>query len=235
MLSTVRQHAAGPPHRARDGGRPARRRWSSPWSSTSACWACSSTTASSSSRSTRSCATSACRGRLPFVEIILPVGISFFTFQAISYVVDVYRRQPTPAPLLDFAVYLAFFPHLVAGPIVRDDRVPAAAARPPRLLTRREVSGPRCSSARGCSRRWSSPATSPPPSSTRSSPSPGQHSSLEILAGDLRLRGPDLRRLQRLHRHGDRHRAPARHRLPAELRPALQPPSRCRSSGDAGT
>ncbi|KAA0233457.1 MAG: hypothetical protein JJLCMIEE_02171 [Acidimicrobiales bacterium] len=56
---------------------------------------------------------------LPLLEVILPIGISFFTFQAISYVVDVYRKQVSPAPLLDIAVYLAFFPHLAAGPIVR--------------------------------------------------------------------------------------------------------------------
>jgi alginate O-acetyltransferase complex protein AlgI len=56
---------------------------------------------------------------LPLLEVILPVGISFFTFQAISYVIDVYRGDLPPAKLLDFAVYLAFFPQLVAGPIVR--------------------------------------------------------------------------------------------------------------------
>ncbi|MET0920674.1 MAG: MBOAT family protein [Acidimicrobiia bacterium] len=53
------------------------------------------------------------------LTITLPVGISFFTFQALSYVIDVYRRQFEPRPLIDFAVYLSFFPHLVAGPIVR--------------------------------------------------------------------------------------------------------------------
>lgn len=53
-------------------------------------------------------------------RIVLPVGISFFTFQALSYVVDVYRRRTPPAKSwLDFANYLAFFPQLVAGPIVR--------------------------------------------------------------------------------------------------------------------
>ena len=55
----------------------------------------------------------------PLVTIALPVGISFFTFQAISYVVDVHRRVVEPATTLDVAVYLSFFPHLVAGPIVR--------------------------------------------------------------------------------------------------------------------
>jgi D-alanyl-lipoteichoic acid acyltransferase DltB (MBOAT superfamily) len=56
---------------------------------------------------------------VPLVTIALPVGISFFTFQAISYVVDVRRRVVEPASLIDAAVYLSFFPHLVAGPIVR--------------------------------------------------------------------------------------------------------------------
>jgi alginate O-acetyltransferase complex protein AlgI len=56
---------------------------------------------------------------LPLITIALPVGISFYTFQAISYVVDVKRRLVAPASLTDCAVYLSFFPHLVAGPIVR--------------------------------------------------------------------------------------------------------------------
>ncbi len=58
-------------------------------------------------------------GSLPLIQITLPVGISFFTFQALSYVIDIYRRKLSAAPPLDFAVYLAFFPQLVAGPIVR--------------------------------------------------------------------------------------------------------------------
>jgi alginate O-acetyltransferase complex protein AlgI len=53
------------------------------------------------------------------VNVALPVGISFFTFQALSYVIDVYRRDFEPGSLLDFATYLSFFPHVVAGPIVR--------------------------------------------------------------------------------------------------------------------
>ena len=49
-----------------------------------------------------------------------PVGISFFTFQSLSYTIDVYRRQITPlTSLLDYAFYVSFFPQLVAGPIVR--------------------------------------------------------------------------------------------------------------------
>jgi D-alanyl-lipoteichoic acid acyltransferase DltB (MBOAT superfamily) len=56
---------------------------------------------------------------LPLVQIVLPIGISFFTFQAISYVVDVYRGDTPAASLGDVAILQAFFPHLVAGPIVR--------------------------------------------------------------------------------------------------------------------
>lgn len=57
----------------------------------------------------------------PFTsEIVLPVGISFYTFMAISYVVDVFKGKMKPATsLLDFANYLSFFPKLAAGPIAR--------------------------------------------------------------------------------------------------------------------
>ncbi len=57
---------------------------------------------------------------LPFMEVVLPVGISFFTFQGISYVVDVYRRDVIAADsALDIFLYISFFSQLVAGPIVR--------------------------------------------------------------------------------------------------------------------
>ena len=54
------------------------------------------------------------------LDIILPLGISFHTFQSISYVVDVYRREQEPVrDPVDYALFIAFFPQLVAGPIVR--------------------------------------------------------------------------------------------------------------------
>lgn len=54
------------------------------------------------------------------ISIALPIGISFFTFQAISYVVDVYRNEEEPAKnIYDAALYVSLFPQLVAGPIVR--------------------------------------------------------------------------------------------------------------------
>jgi alginate O-acetyltransferase complex protein AlgI len=56
---------------------------------------------------------------IPLLQVGLPIAISFFTFMAISYVVDIYRRELQPARPLDLAVYISFFPHLLAGPIVR--------------------------------------------------------------------------------------------------------------------
>jgi alginate O-acetyltransferase complex protein AlgI len=57
---------------------------------------------------------------LPVLQVILPVGISFYTFEAINYTVDVYRRKiRAERSLVDFMVFILFFPHLVAGPIVR--------------------------------------------------------------------------------------------------------------------
>jgi D-alanyl-lipoteichoic acid acyltransferase DltB (MBOAT superfamily) len=63
----------------------------------------------------------AARG-VPFepLDIFLPIGISFYTFQSLSFIVDVYRREVgPPETVLDYAFSLAFFPHIVAGPIVR--------------------------------------------------------------------------------------------------------------------
>ena len=59
-------------------------------------------------------------GRLQFQAIILPIGISFYTFQTMSYTIDVYRNEIAPAKsFLDFTFFVCFFPQLVAGPIVR--------------------------------------------------------------------------------------------------------------------
>ncbi len=59
-------------------------------------------------------------GFLQFQNIFLPVGISFFVFQSMSYTIDIYRRQLKPLDhWLDYCFYLSFFPQLVAGPIVR--------------------------------------------------------------------------------------------------------------------
>ena len=57
---------------------------------------------------------------IPLLEIVLPVGISFYTFQTLGYTIDVYRGQLSPAKSFkEFALFVAFFPQLVAGPILR--------------------------------------------------------------------------------------------------------------------
>lgn len=66
---------------------------------------------------------------LPLLQVALPIAISFFTFMAMSYIIDVRRGRVLPVKNIDFALYLCFFPHLIAGPIVRvDELVPQFAA-----------------------------------------------------------------------------------------------------------
>src|SRR5262249_38086840 len=58
--------------------------------------------------------------QLRLLDVILPIGISFYTFEAINYTIDVYRRRiPVERDLSHFMLFILFFPHLIAGPIVR--------------------------------------------------------------------------------------------------------------------
>ena len=66
--------------------------------------------------------------------LLLPVGISFYTFQTMSYTIDIYRRKQKPYDsFVDFACYAAFFPQLVAGPIVRSDHFRKEIEKPLRV------------------------------------------------------------------------------------------------------
>ena len=60
---------------------------------------------------------------LPLLRVALPIGISFYTFQLISYTVDVYRGVPARRNFVDLAAYIALFPQLIAGPIVRYSQI----------------------------------------------------------------------------------------------------------------
>jgi len=74
--------------------------------------------------------------RMDFVtlRVLLPVGISFYTFVTMSYVIDVYRREIRPTRnIVDFAVFVAYFPHLVAGPILRASRLLPQIETPRRI------------------------------------------------------------------------------------------------------
>lgn len=72
------------------------------------------------------------QAEMPYWEIVLPVGISFFTFQGISYIVDLYRGDlDRPRPFVDVMLFISFFPHLVAGPIVRASAFLPQLEKPP--------------------------------------------------------------------------------------------------------
>jgi D-alanyl-lipoteichoic acid acyltransferase DltB (MBOAT superfamily) len=87
-------------------------------------------------------------------KFLLPVGISFFTFQAMSYTIDVYRGQLKAARSYpDFLLFVTFFPQLVAGPIVRASDVPAAARRETAVRRTSTCTWPWGSSCPGSSRR----------------------------------------------------------------------------------
>jgi alginate O-acetyltransferase complex protein AlgI len=76
--------------------------------------------------------------QLDFVtlRVLLPIGISFYTFVTMSYVIDVYRRDIEPTRnFVDFAVFVAYFPHLVAGPILRATALLPQIARPRRITS----------------------------------------------------------------------------------------------------
>ena len=68
------------------------------------------------------------------VRVLLPIGISFYTFVTMSYVIDVYRRKIEPTRnFVDFAVFVSYFPHLVAGPILRATALLPQISRPRRI------------------------------------------------------------------------------------------------------
>ena len=118
----------------------------------------------------------------PLLHVLLPIGVSFFTFQALSYVLDVRRGQLRPVGLLDFAVYLSFFPHLVAGPIVRaSEFLPQLGG----VVTRRRVdlTGAMCLIGAGLFKKV---VISSYVSANIVDPvfaAPGRHSALDVLFG----------------------------------------------------
>ena len=75
------------------------------------------------------------QGVLPGWEIILPIGISFFTFQSMSYTIDIYRRKVQPTrDFMAFAAFVSLFPQLIAGPIVRYKEIAETLKNIPRYL-----------------------------------------------------------------------------------------------------
>jgi alginate O-acetyltransferase complex protein AlgI len=75
----------------------------------------------------------------PIFDIVLPIGISFYTFASLSYTIDVYRDEiRADASLLDYALFVSFFPHLVAGPIVRARQL-LPQIKQPRIASPRQI------------------------------------------------------------------------------------------------
>ena len=175
--------------------------------------------------------------RLDFVtlRVLLPVGISFYTFVTMSYVIDVYRREIQPTRnLLDFAVFVAFFPHLVAGPILRASRLlpqidaAAHASRASRCATALWLI------AWGFFQKIFVADNLAGIANTRLRP--GRRTDRrQRAARHLRVRVPDLRRLRRLLEHRARHVEADGHRADRELPLPLPRPQRRRSSGGTGT
>jgi len=77
----------------------------------------------------------------PALALILPIGISFYTFQSISYTTEIYRKKLAPASWSDLALYLAFFPRLIAGPFVSPAAFLAQCNQPPAPPDRRTALG----------------------------------------------------------------------------------------------
>ncbi len=79
-------------------------------------------------------------GHSPGLQLILPIGISFYTFQAISYTTEIYRKKLQPAEnILDLALYMAFFPKLIAGPLVRPANFFSQLSQPATRMDRDRV------------------------------------------------------------------------------------------------
>ena len=180
---------------------------------------------SNTSTSSPSSPTSSPACRAPTLDIALPLGISFFTFHHVMYLTDLKAGRAPRYDLIRYALYIAFFPQVLAGPLVRwseimhqfDERPyarPDAAERFARGLMLLVV---------GLAKKvfLGDPlAEYVNPIFAGRRRGQGRHRR-RGLAGDARLHLPDLFRLLRLHRHGARHRAPVRDRAAAELRRAL--------------
>ena len=185
-------------------------------------------------RSALRCAWAGSSIRSP-LNVILPIGISFYTFMTISYVIDVYRREIQPTPnFIDFALFVALFPAPGRGP--DPARVAAAAADCPAAhdhagADRRAGCG---SSPGGCFRRCSSPTTSRRWSTAVFGPS-ATPTGLDVLVATVRLRVPDLRRLCRLLEHRARHLEADGHRAQRQFPVSVFRHRRRRRSGATGT
>jgi D-alanyl-lipoteichoic acid acyltransferase DltB (MBOAT superfamily) len=79
---------------------------------------------------------------MPLLQIVLPIGISFYTFKTLTYTIDVYRRKITPTGnFVDYALFLSFFPQLLAGPIDRASNLLPQISSPRQITREKIISG----------------------------------------------------------------------------------------------
>ena len=157
---------------------------------------------------------------LGHLEVVLPIGISFYTFQSMSYVIDVYRREIKPTRnLVQFAVFVSFFPHLVAGPIMRPRTLlPQVASR--RRFNLQQFYGGVYLIFWGLFEK----VVVADNLAIIVNDLFGRWEALDgglALAGGLRLRLSDLRRLFGIHRHGPRRGQVPGFRASAQLQPSV--------------
>ena len=152
--------------------------------------------------------------------IALPIGISFFTFHALSYVIDVHRRDaPVQPSVTTMGLYIALFPQLVAGPIIRYRDV--ARQLTERVVTRAGFASGVERFVIGLGKKVLIANTLAGAADVSSRSAGSELTSGHGLARRALLRVPDLLRLLGLLRHGHRARPDVRVQLPRELRPPL--------------
>ena len=162
----------------------------------------------------------AARPALRTSNVVLPIGISFYTFQSMSYVIDVYRKDIKPTRnFIEFATFVSFFPHLVAGPIMRPTTLLPQVA-PPRRFDLQQFYQGSYLIFWGLTKKVVV-ADNLAPIVNDLFGQLGDDRRRPRAAGDLRLRVPDLLRLLGLHRRRPRDRQVPGLRAGPELQPAL--------------
>ena len=167
-------------------------------------------------------------------RVLLPLGISFFTFHAISYVVDVYRGDATAQKSpVHAALYLLLFPQLIAGPIIRYRDIADQLAR--RVVTLDDFAEGVRRFVIGLGKKVLIANVVAGPADQIFGLPPAELDAPHAWLGDRLLHAADLLRLLRLLRHGHRPRTDVRLPLPRELPLAVRRRHACRSSGGDGT
>jgi alginate O-acetyltransferase complex protein AlgI len=140
----------------------------------------------------------------PKFDIVLPVGISFYTFATMSYTLDVYLRRAQPARnFLDYALFVTFFPHLVAGPIMRPTELVPQFEVPRRMNLRQLAFGLGLMTLGLFNKVVLADTLSVRRGGTGIRPRQGTRHARR-LAGHARFQWSDILRFRRLFNHGDR-------------------------------